>query len=136
MIFDMQTLLSDAQAITATAASTNTIDLGPIANGIVRDIGKGRPIPLRIQVVEAFNNLTSLTIALQVDDNTGFASPKTVWSQTVVLADLILGKVIVPEWVLRGTDERYMRLNYTVTGTAPTTGKITAGVVAGAQSNG
>ncbi|TIN81749.1 Bbp16 family capsid cement protein, partial [Mesorhizobium sp.] len=125
MIFDMQTLLSDAQAITATAASTNTIDLGPIATGIVRDIGKGKPIPLRIQVVEAFNNLTSLTIALQVDDNSGFASPKTVWSQTVVLADLIAGKVIVPEWVLRGTDERYMRLNYTVTGTAPTTGKIT-----------
>ncbi|TIR78827.1 MAG: hypothetical protein E5X15_10440 [Mesorhizobium sp.] len=136
MIFDMQTLLSDAQAITATAASTNTIDLGPIATGIVRDIGKGKPIPLRIQVVEAFNNLTSLTIALQVDDNSGFASPKTVWSQTVVLADLIAGKVIVPEWVLRGTDERYMRLNYTVTGTAPTTGKITAGVVMGAQSNG
>lgn len=136
MIFDMQTLLSDAQAITATAASTNTIDLGPIATGIVRDIGKGKPIPLRIQVVEAFNNLTSLTIALQVDDNTGFASPKTVWSQVVVLADLIAGKVIVPEWVLRGTDERYMRLNYTVTGTAPTTGKITAGVVMGAQSNG
>lgn len=136
MIFDMQTLLSDAQAITATAASTNTIDLGPIATGIVRDIGKGKPIPLRIQVVEAFNNLTSLAIALQTDDNTGFASAKTVWSQTVVLADLIAGKVIVPEWIPRGTDERYMRLNYTVTGTAPTTGKITAGVVMGAQSNG
>ncbi|RWF70081.1 MAG: hypothetical protein EOQ34_19865 [Mesorhizobium sp.] len=136
MIFDMQTLLSDAQAITATAASTNTIDLGPIATGIVRDIGKGKPIPLRIQVVEAFNNLTSLTVALQTDDNTGFASAKTVWSQVVVLADLIAGKVIVPEWIPRGTDERYMRLNYTVTGTAPTTGKITAGVVMGAQSNG
>nr|WP_292131445.1 hypothetical protein [Mesorhizobium sp.] len=132
----MQTLLSDAQAITATAASTNTIDLGPIATGIVRDIGKGKPIPLRIQVVEAFNNLTSLTVALQTDDNTGFASAKTVWSQVVVLADLIAGKVIVPEWIPRGTDERYMRLNYTVTGTAPTTGKITAGVVMGAQSNG
>lgn len=136
MIFDMQTLLSDAQAIVASAASTNTIDLGPIATGIVRDIGKGKPIPLRIQVVEAFNNLTSLTVALQTDDNTGFASAKTVWSQVVVLADLIAGKVIVPEWIPRGTDERYMRLNYTVTGTAPTTGKITAGVVMGAQSNG
>ncbi|TIW56683.1 MAG: hypothetical protein E5V54_11225 [Mesorhizobium sp.] len=136
MIFDMQTLLSDAQAIVATAASANIIDLGPIANGIVRDIGKGKPIPLRIQVVEAFNNLTSLTIALQTDDNSGFASPKTVWSQTYVLADLIAGKVIVPEYITRGTDERYMRLNYTVTGTAPTTGKITAGVTMGSHSNG
>jgi hypothetical protein len=60
MIFDMQTLLSDAQAITATAASTNIIDLGPINAGFARDIGKGRHIPLRVQVVEAFNNLTSL----------------------------------------------------------------------------
>lgn len=136
MIFDQQTLLSDAQAITATARSTNVIDLGPIASGMVRDIGKGRPIPLRIQVIEAFNNLTSLTIALQTDDNAGFASPKTIWSQVVALADLLAGKVIVPEYIPRGTDERYLSLNYTVTGTAPSTGKITAGVVMGAQSNG
>lgn len=136
MIFDQQTLLSDAQAITATAASTNVIDLGPIKTGIVRDIGKGKAIPLRIQVVEAFNTLTSLTIALQVDDNEAFGSAKTVWSQVVALADLKAGKVISPEWIPRGTDERFMRLNYTVTGTAPTLGKITAGVVMGAQSNG
>lgn len=136
MIFDKQTLLSDAQAITATAASTNVIDLGPIRNGMVRDIGKGTLIPLLIQVVEAFNNLTSLTIALQVDDADTFGSPKTVWSATVVLADLIAGKVVVPEFIPRGTNERYLRLNYTVTGTAPTTGKITAGVTMGNQSNG
>lgn len=134
MIFDLQTLFSNAQAITATAGSTNTIDLGPIATGITRDIGKGTKIPLLIQVVEAFNNLTSLTIALQTDDNTGFSSPKTVWSSTVALADLIAGAVVVPEYVERGTNERYMRLNYTVTGTAPTTGKITAGVTMGNQS--
>lgn len=136
MIFDQQTLLSDAQSVLATAASTNVIDLGPIKSGLVRDIGKGQPIPLRIQVVETYNTLTSLTFALQVDDNEAFSSAKTVWSQVVVLADLKAGKVIVPEWIPRGTDERYMRLNYTVTGTAPTTGKITAGVVMGAQSNG
>lgn len=136
MIFDQQTLLSDQQAVTASAASTNVIDLGPIASGVARDIGKGQPIPLRIQVTEAFNNLTSLAFALQVDDNEAFASPKTVWTTTVVLADLKAGKVIIPEYVARGTDERYMRLYYTVTGTAPGTGKITAGVVLGAQSNG
>ena len=34
-------------------------------------------------------------------------------------------------YVPRGTNERYMRLYYDVTGTAPTTGKITAGLVAG-----
>ena len=136
MIFDRQTLLSDAQAITATAASTNVLDLGRIKAGIVRDIGKGKQIPLLIQVVQAFNNLTSLGIALQVDDNEAFSSAKTVWSATVALADLKAGKVVVPEFIPRGTDERYMRLNYTVTGTAPTTGKVTAGVTMGNQSNG
>ena len=136
MIFDQQNLLSDAQAITATAASTNTIDLSPIKAGIVRDIGKGKPIPLLIQVVETFNTLTSLTIALQVDDADTFPSAKTVWSAVVALADLKAGKVIVLEFIPRGTDERFMRLNYTVTGTAPTLGKITAGVTMGNQSNG
>lgn len=132
MIFD--NLLSNAQAITATAVSTNIHDLGPLR--ITRDIGKGKPIPLLIQVVEAFNNLTSLTVALQVDDNSAFSSAKTVWSSTIVLADLKAGRVVVPEFITRGTDEQFLRLNYTVTGTAPTTGKITAGVTMGNQSNG
>lgn len=136
MIFDNQTLLSDQQAITATAASTNTLDLGPIKSGIVRDIGKGKPVPFLIQVTETFNNLTSLAFALQVDDNSGFSSAKVVWTQTVVLADLKAGKVVIPEYIPRGTDELYARLYYTVTGTAPTTGKVTAGVTMGNQSNG
>jgi len=136
MIFDKQTLLSDAQAITATARSTNVIDLGPIKSPIVRDIGKGRHVPLLIQVVEDFNNLTSLTIDLQVDDSAAFGSPKTVWSATVLLAALKKGKVVVPEHIARGTDEQFLSLNYTVTGTAPTAGKITAGVTMGNQSNG
>lgn len=134
MIFDAQTLLSNAQAITASAASTNIIDLGPIATGITRDIGKGTEIPLLIQVVETFNNLTSLSINLEVDDNTGFSSPSTVFSRVVTLASLVAGYVVPIEEILRTTNERYLRLNYTVTGTAPTTGKITAGITMGNQS--
>lgn len=136
MIFDSTNLFSDAQAITATAASTNTIDLGATgrvvgaSSNLVRDIGTGKPIPIRIQVVEAFNNLTSLTVALQVDDNSSFSSATTVESTVVVLADLGLGAFVNEIYfVPRGTNERYARLNYTVTGTAPSTGKITAGFV-------
>lgn len=142
MIFDDTLMLSDAQAITANAPSTNVIDLGATgtiygaAGAMSRDIGKGKPIPLLVQVVEAFNNLTTLTVALEVDDSDAFGSPKTVWSQAVALADLVAGKVVVPEYIPRGADERYLRLNYTVTGPAPTLGKVTAGVTAGNQSNG
>jgi hypothetical protein len=141
MIFDKEGLLSDAQAIVATAASTNYIDLGATGRvvggsvNLTRDIGKGKPLPLRVSIVEAFNNLTSLTIDVQVDDNTGFATPKSVGSIVVPLAQLAVGYVPAIDFVPPGTDERYMRLNYTVTGAAPTLGKITAGIVAGHQHN-
>lgn len=142
MIFDKTLLFSDAQAITATAASTNIVDLGATgtvygaAAALTRDVGKGNRLPINIQVVEAFNNATSLTIELQVDDNASFSSPKTVASQTVALADLKAGAVSSLNYVLPGADERYMRLRFVVTGTNPTTGKVTAGIVAAVQSNG
>ncbi|EMA2707712.1 hypothetical protein U2H84_001524, partial [Pseudomonas aeruginosa] len=81
-----------------------------------------------------FNTLTSLTIELQTDDNSGFSSPRSLFSVVVPLADLKVGYQ-TPVIVLPQKTERYLRLNYTVTGTAPTTGKVTAGVVAGVQTN-
>lgn len=128
MILDKETLLSDAQAITATAASTNLIDLTK-----ARDIGKGTPIPLLIQCVETFNNLTSLKIDIETDDNSGFASAKVVASHTVVLADLKAGWICPLTSVPRGVAERYLRVNYTVTGAAPAAGKMTAGLCMGVQ---
>ena len=136
MIFDRQTLLSDAQVITATGPSTNVINLGPIKQGLTRDIGKGEPIPFLMQVVENFNNLTSLTVTIQTDDNEAFSTPKAVIATTLPLADLRAGKIIPPSHIPRGTDELYLRLLYTVTGTAPTTGKITAGFTSGVPSHG
>lgn len=136
MIFDSTNLFSSAQAITATAASTNVIDLGATGKvvggtaNLVRDIGLGQRIPLRIQVVEAFNTLTSLAVTIQVDDNEAFSSPTTVDSQTIALAGLTLGAVFNSLYfVPPKTNERYVRLNYTVAGTNPTLGKITAGFV-------
>lgn len=144
MIFDKQSLFSDAQAITADAASTNVIDLGPTGTPVggvaplARDLGAGGPVPLRIQVVEAFNNLTSLNVILQACDAEGFGSGVEVLAETgeVALADLLAGKVLMPQYVPQGANKRYLRLYYDVTGTAPTTGKITAGLVTGHQTNG
>jgi len=137
MIFDRQTLLSDAQAITISAPSTNVIGLGPKVAGVVRDIGKGKPIPLLIQVVEAFAaaGAATLTVTLETDDNAGFASPQVVWtSPAIPKAALVPGYVIIPEFIPRGTNEEFLRVNYTV-GTGPmTAGKIVAGVTMGNQS--
>lgn len=130
MILDNQTLFSDQQAITASVASTNTIDLGPIASGMIRDIGPGAPISLQIQVTEAFNNLTSLAVAIQVDDNSAFSSATTVVTSAAIGPALLLpGYRFLMDFIPRLVNERYVRLFYTVVGTAPTTGKITAGVV-------
>ena len=129
MLLDQQALFSAAQAITATAASTNVIDTG--SN---KDVGKYGDIPLLIQVVEGFSNLTSLTVTVQTDDNSAFSSAADVLSMTIPLASLVLGYKS-PVITLPMKMERYIRLNYTVTGTAPTTGKVTAGIIGGVQTN-
>ena len=85
MIMDRTGLFSNAQAITADAASTNIVDLGATgtvygaASAMVRDVGPGREIPLSVTVVETFTNLTSLAIHVEVDDNSSFSSAKTVF---------------------------------------------------------
>lgn len=141
MILSNQQIFSDGQAITADAASTNTIDLGATGTppfddaALVRDIGKGEPIPILIQVTEAFDNLTNLKISLQVDDNTSFSSATEVASETILLADLVAGKTTNMQCIPKGTNERYMRLYYDVTGTAPTAGKITAAITKGNQND-
>ncbi|HHL3717673.1 TPA: Bbp16 family capsid cement protein [Klebsiella pneumoniae] len=129
MLLDQQALFSAAQAITATAASTNVIDTG--SN---KDVGKYGDIPLLIQVVEGFNNLTSLTVTVQTDDNSAFSSAADVLAMTIPVASLVLGYKS-PVITLPMKMERYIRLNYTVTGTAPTTGKVTAGITGGVQTN-
>lgn len=143
MILDDTLVLSDAQAITATARSTNIIDIGAAGvpgggatNAVRRDIGIGSEIPLLITVVEGFNNLTSVAVGLEVDDDPAFASPTVLASRTYTLAELTQGAQLpFPAELPEGTRERYIGLRYTVTGTAPTLGKITAAVVAGRQTN-
>ncbi len=136
MIFDSTNLFSDGQAVTASAASTNVIDLGATqtpqhaANAITRDIGKGTPINLRVQVTADFATLTSLTVGIQTDDNEGFSSATTVLSSPAIpVASLAAGYVFPLVVVPRGVLERYVRLYYTVAGSNATGGTVTAGFV-------
>lgn len=142
MIMDRTLLFSEGQAITATAASTNLVDLGATgtvygaSSALIRDIGPGQEVELLVTVTESFNNLTSLTISIETDDNASFSSAATVWTSIAYpLASLAVGaKYLLPDEIPVGVNERYMRLKYTVAGTAPSTGKITACVVAGRQT--
>lgn len=140
MIFDNTLLLSDQQLVTADAPSTNTIDL--IATGsplggspISKDVGRSAKVPLAILVTETFNNLTSLQVQVQTSpDNSTWTTIES--GMTVPVASLTGGYAFrVIDSLPEGTNARYVRLFYDITGTAPTTGKITAGVVAGRQTN-
>lgn len=144
MIIDNTLVFSDHQAITADAASTNIWDTLAVGRpyGWVTDRAPDRGegfanIPMLVEVTEAFNTLTSLTINLEVDDNSGFSSARTVASTgAVALASLTIGyKFQLLGRLPQGVNERYVRLYYDVTGTNPTLGKIFAAITAGTQSN-
>jgi len=141
MIFSINQLFSDDQAITASAASTNYIDLGAVgtparaAAPLPRDQGKGNKVPFLAQVTADFATLTSLAISLEMDDNTGFSSATVLSTQSIAVADLLAGKQIALDVLPRDLTERYIRLNYVVTGSAATAGTITAGITMGNQSN-
>jgi hypothetical protein len=139
MIFDKQTLFSDAQAITASAASTNAIDLGPV--DLARDIGKGKPIPLLIQVVEVFDSVAddeTLEVAVQFDSTETFTPDKAIVIGKFTNAQLkTLGFQLPCQAIPDGSNLQYMRLYYTVAGSGNfTAGKLTAGIVMGRQTNG
>lgn len=144
MIVDNTLVFSDSQAITATAASTNIIDLtasgtpaGRNAIPLIRDIGMGESdVQVAVEVTQTFNNLTSLKIAIEVATDAAFTTPVEVASKTYLAAVLVSGAQLpFPAEIPEGANLRYLRLNYTVVGTAPTTGKLFAGVVAGRPSN-
>lgn len=130
MIFDAQNLFSDDQALTTTAVSTNVIDLG-----VAADVGPGEPLYLRIQVTTAFAGGTSLKVALQKDDNSGFSSATIVLeSEVIATASLTQGYLFPLTQIPHSADEQYLRLNYTIVGTM-SAGAITAGIVTGHQAN-
>jgi hypothetical protein len=148
MIFDRQALFSNAQAITATAGSTDVIDLQltgiPYGNveRLRRDIGRGEGVPILIQVVQAFNNLTSLEFKIQTSDDPAFGSGvfDHYTSGAILLASLLAGwkishSVLPDAASVPGGMRRYMRTQYVVVGTAPTAGQVTAGIVAGVNNN-
>ena len=144
MIIDHTLVFSDQQAITVSAASTNIWDT--LAVGLpygwvsprTPDRGEGyAEIPMLVQVTEVFATLTSLSIALEMDDNPAFSSPTVVATTGPVLTALLVPgyRARLLSRMPKGVTERYIRLNYTVAGASATTGKIFAAVTGGNQSN-
>jgi hypothetical protein len=125
MILDAQLMLSDAQAVTAAAGSTNTIDLST-----VRDIGSGEPLYLVVSVQTALTDggsNTGTTVALQGDSTTTFTPDGTFtigsFPQAAAAGTTIIHKLNPGSAPLQF---QYIRLLYTPTGANLTGGAFDA----------
>ena len=123
MFIDSQLLLSDAQALTATADSTNVIDLGSD-----RDVGRGCPMALFISVdvaADVASGNETYQFQLETDDNAGMSSSTIVADATIDKTALTAGsRHVIPMGI---TNERYLQGVYTLGGTSPSV-TITASV--------
>lgn len=112
---DAQNYFSDAQALTATAASTNLID-----HGQDRNIGIGTPLAVVVTVDVAMAGTSpTFAVTIQSDDNSAFSSPGTVITSPTYTA-LAAGQQLVIPVPADTATERFTRLNYTLGGTTPT----------------
>lgn len=138
MIFSIEQTFSAGQTVTTTGPSTNVIDLGATGTvvkgpaALVRDIGKGEPIAIWIQLdADADDPADTLDVELQVDSDPAFGSPKTVAVAPQITGGSAGDRVPI-HYIPKGTDEQYMRLLYTIGGDTPSY-TLTAGIVAAAQ---
>lgn len=129
MVTDKLLRVSEDQAVTASAVSTNTVDLS-----VARDIGEGRDLFMVFTVTETFTTLTSLTFQFVTDDNASLSSPTVVASTgaiTLAGGGLAAGKQhvvrIPPQIGSKG--ERYIGAQYTVGGSNAGAGKVTTDIV-------
>jgi len=125
MIIDKSLEFSDAQSLTADAASTNVIDLG--AN---QQIGPGEPMNI-VVTLGADMGGTSPTMAVQVqtDSDAGFGSATTVQTSRTLTSGSAGDAIVMG---LPDTNERYLRLYYDLGGTSPTA-TVSASIVKDAQ---
>lgn len=131
MITDKFLRVSDAQALTTTAVSTDTIDLS-----VARDIGEGQDLFMNFAVTTALAGGTSVKFEVIQADNAALSSNVVVIgsSDAVVTASLAAGYNtavrINPQVASNG--KRYLGARYTIVGTY-TSGNVTADIVTDIQ---
>lgn len=131
MITDAFLRVSADQAVTATAVSTNTVDLS-----VARDIGEGEDLYMNFATTEAVSGGTSIKFEVIIATDAALSSGVEVVgsSDAVAVANLTLGKNVAihinPN--IGSLGKRYLGARYTVVG-SPTAGKFTADIVHGLQ---
>lgn len=118
MKVDAQLQFSDDQALTATANSTNIVDLTSD-----RNIGIGAEMAVLVIVKVAADNTTAnetYTVTVTTDNDVAFGSETTVVAATTLAAGSAAGTRLIIPLPPDAVTERYLRLTYTLGGTTPT----------------
>jgi hypothetical protein len=126
MITDKLLRVSEDQALTTTAVSTDTIDLS-----VARDMGEGGDLFMNFAVTTALAGGTSVKFEVITSAAANLGSPTVIGStDAIVTASLVAGYNtavrINPQIASLG--QRYLGARYTISGTY-TSGKVTADVV-------
>jgi len=115
-VLDVNLQFSNSQALTVDADSTNYYDATTD-----RDIGVGEPMAVVVYAESAFGGTTpTIAVSIETDDNTSFSSGTVLTtSQAYTPATLTAAadKIVIP---LPMNNERYIQLNYDMSGTSPT----------------
>jgi hypothetical protein len=132
MITDNNLYMSDAQAVTASAASTKSLDFATT----LRQVGNGEPIELVVVVKSALlasGGAANLTVALQDSaDNASFAT--VVSGPAVAKASLVAGYELLRIRLPAGL-RRYIQVYYTADTNDFTSGTVNAFLAIDRQDN-
>lgn len=123
MISDSRLALSRAQAVTATALSTNVIDLG--SPPTLRSLSSGAVLVLRVG--DAFDQ--QLTITVESDSAATLdAAPTVHWSSGAILAEGLAANTVLAQIPMPPTAnyQRYLAVRYTAGESEPAAGTIDA----------
>lgn len=132
MYIDAQTKVWDAAALTATAVSTNVVDLGGLpavhsANGSLREIGSGTPVGFALSVGVAADHTTG-DETYEFDIITSTASDGTtgqliIAKYVVLFSALTAGALLflpIPPLQAGAAVQQFVGLKYVGGGTTPT----------------
>jgi Bbp16 len=138
MILDKELLFADKQAVTASAAAVNIIDLGPLTGGagvnLIRDIGAGEPLWIFLSVgAQAVAPVgASISITLDTSDTEAMGSPIALGPILAMPANTGAGGLFVAR-LPPGPYHRYLRASFAVTGGPITQGAFTLGITKDVQ---
>lgn len=130
MITDALLRVSDAQALTTTAVSTNTIDLVT-----ARDMGEGAGLYFNFAMITAAAGGTSVKFEVISSAAAALTSPTVIGSSdAIVTASLPIGTNVAVRVnpALANLGQRYLGTRYTIVGTY-TGGTVTADLVTDIQ---